>query len=97
MKIAAGSRMFEIYAAAAKYNLTVVGGGDMNVGIGGWITGAGHSPISSTYGLGADQILEMEVVTADGRFLTINENCYPNLFWAMRGVCHIPFFLRARH
>jgi FAD/FMN-containing dehydrogenase len=86
VKIAAGMRMREIYAEAARHNITVVGGGDVSVGIGGWITGAGHSPISSKYGLGADQVLEMEVVTANGTLLTINENSYPGLFWAMRGV-----------
>jgi FAD/FMN-containing dehydrogenase len=86
VKISAGMRMREIYTEAAKHNITVVGGGDVDVGIGGWITGAGHSPISSKYGLGADQVLEMEVVTANGTLLNINENSYPGLFWAMRGV-----------
>jgi len=78
--------MGEIYAETAKYNITVVGGAEVNVGIGGWVTGGGHSPISSLYGLGADQVLEMEVVTANGTHLTINETSYPGLFWAMRGV-----------
>ncbi|KAH0837137.1 FAD binding domain-containing protein [Fonsecaea pedrosoi] len=85
VKIAAGSRMAEVYREVAKHNLTVIAGGDMSVGIGGWVLGGGHSPISSTYGLGADQILEMEVVTPDGEFVTINEKSYPDLFWAMRG------------
>ena len=78
--------MFEIYAEAVKNNITVVGGADMDVGIGGWITGAGHSPISSKFGLGADQVLEMEVVTADGELRIINATRDSDLFWAMRGV-----------
>jgi FAD/FMN-containing dehydrogenase len=78
--------MFEIYAEAVKNNITVVGGGDVEVGIGGWITGGGHSPVSSKFGLGADQVLEMEVVTADGELHTINATTNPDLFWAMRGV-----------
>lgn len=86
VKIAAGTQMAELYAVAAENNITIVGGADLNVGIGGWITGAGHSPISSKYGLGADQVIEMEVVTANGTLLTINETSYPGLFWAMRGV-----------
>ena len=87
--------MFELYAEAAKNNITVVGGADANVGIGGWITGAGHSPLSSRYGLGADQVLEMEVVTADGEFRTINTKKNSELFWAIRGVS-ILFFLRSQ-
>lgn len=86
VKIAAGTQMAELYAVAAENNITVVGGADLNVGIGGWITGAGHSPISSKYGLGADQVIEMEVVTANGTLLTLNETSYSGLFWAMRGV-----------
>src|SRR5205085_2184678 len=86
VKIAAGMRMFEIYSEAAKNKITIVGGGGLTVGIGGWITGGGHSPISSKLGLGVDQVLEMEVVTADGELRTINSTSYPDLFWAMRGV-----------
>ncbi|KIW33495.1 uncharacterized protein PV07_00341 [Cladophialophora immunda] len=85
VKIAAGMRFGEIYQAISSYNLTLVGGADPNVGIGGWVTGAGHSPISAVYGLGADQVLEMDVVTANGTHLTINEDSFPGLFWAMRG------------
>lgn len=86
VKIAAGMRNSEILAAAAEKNITVVTGADLGVGIGGWITGGGHGPLSSTYGLGADQVLSMEVVTADGRFLQIDKDCHADLFWAMRGV-----------
>ncbi|KAH8697804.1 hypothetical protein BGW36DRAFT_397449 [Talaromyces proteolyticus] len=85
LKIAAGSQWKEIYDVAAAHNLTAVGGGDVNVGIGGWILGGGHSPVSSWYGLGADQILELEVVTADGEYRVVNEKSYPDLFWALRG------------
>lgn len=73
-------RSFEILNAAAEKNITIVTGADPNVGIGGWITGAGHGPLSSKYGLGADQVVAMEVVTADGRFLRIDENNHSDLF-----------------
>lgn len=86
VKIAAGMRNFEILAAAAEKNITVVTGADPNVGIGGWITGGGHGPLSSLYGLGADQAISMEVVTADGRLLQVDKDHHKDLFWAMRGV-----------
>lgn len=85
VKIAAGMRWREIYAEIAKHNLTVVGGAEPNVGVGGWILNGGHSPISGMYGLGADQVLSLDVVTADGQFLTVNETSHPDLFWALRG------------
>jgi hypothetical protein len=35
--------------------------------------------------MAADQVLSMEVVLPDGRFVTINEDHYPDLYWAIRG------------
>lgn len=42
VKIAAGMRFREIYTEAAKHNITIVGGADPGVGIGGWILNGGH-------------------------------------------------------
>ncbi len=50
--------MLEIDEQAHLRNLTIVGGGAGTVGIGGYLTGGGHSALSSTYGLAADQVLE---------------------------------------
>ena len=86
LKISAGERFRDIYAFAAEHNITVVGGADSGVGIGGWIAYGGHSPVSARYGLGVDQVLEMEVVTADGVLRTVNEHRDADLFWALRGV-----------
>ncbi|KAL8809979.1 MAG: hypothetical protein Q9200_002964, partial [Gallowayella weberi] len=36
-------------------------------------------------GLMADNIIEMDVVTADGSEITVSESSYPDLYWAMRG------------
>lgn len=37
------------------------------------------------YGLATDQILSMEVVLPDGRFVTVNEDNHPDLYWGIRG------------
>lgn len=86
LKISAGERMVDIYQFAAENNITVVGGADPHVGIGGWIANGGHGPVTAHYGMGADQVLEMEVVTADGKLRTVNEKSDSDLFWALRGV-----------
>ena len=86
VKIQAGERMADVYQFAAANNLTVVGGAEPHVGIGGWISYGGHGPVSAYYGLGADQVLEMEIVTADGMLRTVNETSEADLFWALRGV-----------
>lgn len=78
-----------MYRFAAANNLTVVGGAEPHVGIGGWISYAGHGPVSAHYGLGVDQVLELEIITADGLFRTVDENSDAELFWALRGVCEV--------
>lgn len=52
---------------------------------GGWLQGGGHSSLSPRYGLGVDNVLEIEIVTADGILRTVNEYNSPDLFWALRG------------
>jgi FAD/FMN-containing dehydrogenase len=78
--------MLEINYEAHLRNLTIISGGAGTVGVGGYLTGGGHAALSSTYGLAADQVLEMEIVTPGGDILTINECQNTDLFWAMRGV-----------
>ncbi|KAL3462057.1 hypothetical protein BJX64DRAFT_149655 [Aspergillus heterothallicus] len=85
-KMGAGIQAFEIYKAAAEHGLMVVGGEGQTVGVaGGYIIGGGHSPLSSIHGMAADQVLSMEVVTPDGRFLTASFVENQELFWALRG------------
>lgn len=86
LQVSAGVLSHELYEAADKYGVTAVGGEGYSVGwAGGYLAGGGHSPMSSMYGLGADQILNVEVVTPDGRFVTANEKQNTELFWALRG------------
>lgn len=64
--IAAGVELPELYAAVARYNRTVMAGSAHTVGAaGGYIQGGGHSPIGAWKGLGSDNALEFEVVTAN--------------------------------
>ncbi|KAK3215249.1 hypothetical protein GRF29_19g2663603 [Pseudopithomyces chartarum] len=85
-KAGVGVQAFEIYKAAHEKGHSVVGGEGETVGIfGGYIQGGGHSPLTSLYGTGADQVLAFEVVTADGEFVTANSTSNTDLFWAMRG------------
>lgn len=81
--------MVDVYRFAADNNVTAIGGADPHVGIGGWISHGGHGPVTAYYGLGSDQVLEMEVVTADGVLRTVNETAEADLFWALRGVSEV--------
>jgi hypothetical protein len=67
-------------------NFTTVTSLELTVGNGGgWALGGGHGPLTSLRGLGADQILSLNVVTADGRFVTADVNQNQDLFFALRG------------
>ena len=84
--IGSGQTVVDVLNAAAANNVTVITGSDQTVGVAGFLSGGGHGPVTSRYGLGADQVIEMQVVTASGQLLTINTSSSPDLFWAMRGV-----------
>ncbi|KAK0623903.1 hypothetical protein B0T14DRAFT_565220 [Immersiella caudata] len=67
-------------------NLTIVGGGFRTIGAnGGWMAGGGHGNLASFHGLAADQVLELHVVTADGRYVIADEEQNTDLFYALRG------------
>lgn len=86
VKIGAGVRGFEVYEAAAAQNLIVMGGDCPSVGLaGGFTQGGGHSSLTSLYGLGADQVLEWEVVTAQGQHLVATPKQNQDLYWALSG------------
>ncbi len=53
--------------------------------VGGWLQGGGHTLLASYYGMGADQPLSLQVVTADGRFVTADPDTNADLFYALRG------------
>ena len=76
----------DVYKVAEANNVIAVGGGSISPGaIGGWPSGGGHGPATRNYGLGADQILEAEVMLADGNIVTANHCEHPDLFRAIRG------------
>lgn len=75
-----------VYAFAKTNNVIVVGGGAISPGaIGGWPSGGGHGPATRNYGMGADQILEAQVLLANGEVVTANHCEHRDLFTAIRG------------
>lgn len=53
--------------------------------VGGWLQGGGHGALTPRYGLGVDNVVEVEVVTVDGQVRTANLCQNSDLFWALRG------------
>lgn len=83
--VGAGTLTIDIYRALDEHGQTFIGAMGPTVGIAGYLSGGGHSNLSGRYGLGADTVIEMEVVTPGGEVLTVNEHRHSHLFWALRG------------
>ena len=86
LKLGAGVVTSAAYETANQHGLRIVGGDCPSVGIaGGFTQGGGHSVLSSQYGLGADQVVEWEVVTATGVHLIASPSQNTDLYWALSG------------
>lgn len=93
----AGSYVSDIYQNLSLRNQTAIDGMGKEVTMGGYLTGGGHSPLSHIYGVGADQVYEVEMVTPTGEIITANECQNTDLFWAVRGVGTSPSPFQTRH
>ncbi|KAF7894776.1 uncharacterized protein EAF01_010226 [Botrytis porri] len=87
IKIGAGVQASELLEAAHKEGYLAAIGYAGSIGIaGGYAQGGGTGPLASVIGLGSDQVLEWEVVTAAGKIVTATEtNEYSDLYWALSG------------
>lgn len=86
IKMGAGVEGGEAQVFAGAHGFAVVIGNCPNVKLAGGLSqGGGHGPLSSSYGLATDQVLEWEVVTGDGRLLTVTPERNADLFWALCG------------
>ena len=72
----------EVMVKAGRY---VQGGGCLTVGVAGLVLGGGFGSFSKAFGLAAANLLEAEVVTADGDIKLANACANPDLFWALKG------------
>jgi FAD/FMN-containing dehydrogenase len=73
------------HKVAVEHGRYVQGGGCLTVGVSGFTLGGGFGSLSKNFGTGASNLLEAEVVTADGRIRTVNDWNEPDLFFALRG------------
>ncbi|HEU5064996.1 MAG TPA: FAD-binding oxidoreductase [Gaiellaceae bacterium] len=75
----------ELNDAAAEHGLVVTGGVISTTGIAGFTLGGGLGWLMGKYGLAVDNLLAVELVTADGEVLEVDAASHPDLFWALRG------------
>jgi FAD/FMN-containing dehydrogenase len=80
-----GATTAEVSAKAQPFGLALPTGDTETVGLGGLTLGGGMGFLVRKYGLTIDNLLSVELVTADGRLIRASADEHPDLFWALRG------------
>jgi FAD/FMN-containing dehydrogenase len=84
-RVEAGALWIDVTTPAAEHGLAALAGSSPDVGVVGYTLGGGISWFSRRYGLAANHVTAIEVVTADGRRLRASGEEHAELFWALRG------------
>jgi FAD binding domain/Berberine and berberine like len=84
-RVDAGVLWAEVTDAAAPHGLAALAGSSPDVGVVGYSLGGGISWLARRYGLAANSVTAIELVTADGRLRRVDDEHEPDLFWALRG------------
>ena len=83
--VGGGNLWGEVDHATHPFGLAVPAGIVSTTGVGGLTLGGGVGYLSRKYGLTIDNLLEADMVLADGSFVTVNAEENADLFWAIRG------------
>ena len=85
VRIEGGSTWGDVDHATHAFGLATPSGVLSTTGVGGLTLGGGLGHLTRAFGLSIDNLLEVDMVLADGSFVTANADRHPDLFWAVRG------------
>lgn len=85
IRLEGGALLKEMDAATYEVGMCVPAGIFGTTGVGGLTLGGGLGHLTRQYGLTIDNLLEAEVILANGDRVTASASQHPDLFWALRG------------
>ena len=85
VRVQAGATLAHIDAATEPFDLVVPVGVVSGTGVAGLTLGGGLGWLTRAYGLAADNLVAVELVTAGGESVTASQTEHPELFWALHG------------
>ncbi|MEU3276426.1 FAD-binding oxidoreductase [Streptomyces antibioticus] len=84
-RIAGGATMSDLDRACEPHALATTGGRASTTGVGGFVLGGGTGWLDRCHGLAVDNLLGVDLVTADGRRVRADADDDTDLFWALHG------------
>jgi FAD/FMN-containing dehydrogenase len=84
-RVGAGATWSALDRATQAHGLATTGGRVSSTGVAGLTLGGGSGWLERKHGLACDNLLAVELVTADGEIVRASAHKHPELFWALRG------------
>src|SRR5262245_43744222 len=84
-RVEGGATWGDVDRETQAFGLIAVGGIVARTGVAGLALGGGQGWFRRTFGMTCDNLVAADVVTADGRLLSVSATSHPDLFWALKG------------
>jgi FAD/FMN-containing dehydrogenase len=85
VRVGAGVKWERVAPQLSEYGLAALHGSSPDVGVAGYSLGGGMGWLARKYGLQANSVTAIELVTADGEARRVDATHEPDLYWALRG------------
>ncbi|MGW5472462.1 FAD-binding oxidoreductase [Streptomyces chartreusis] len=85
VRVAGGATMSDLDRACQPHALATTGGRASTTGVGGFVLGGGTGWLDRWCGLAVDNLVGVELVTADGERVHASADENPELFWGLHG------------